>query len=91
MEAGRLLRILSRQAATASMDTGSDVETDTGSANAIPGAKRALTDSHGHHVRMERLLRGAGLADDETWAPEDLPIWMPRVRVRGGRLGGELL
>jgi hypothetical protein len=43
-------------------------------ANASPRAAVALAESHNRHMRMARLLKGAGLADDEANAPEFLPL-----------------
>jgi hypothetical protein len=45
-----------------------------GFANASPGAAAGLAESHTRHMRMARLLKGAGLADDESKAPELLPL-----------------
>jgi hypothetical protein len=45
-----------------------------GFANASPRAAAALAESHTRHMRMARLLKGAGLADDEAKAPELLPL-----------------
>jgi hypothetical protein len=39
-----------------------------------PQVTRAMAESHSRHVRMERLLREAGLASEETQAPEYLPM-----------------
>jgi hypothetical protein len=43
-------------------------------ANASPRAAAALAESHTRRMRMVRLLKGAGLADDEAKAPELLPL-----------------
>jgi hypothetical protein len=45
-----------------------------GLVNASPRAAAALAESHTRHMRMARLLKGAGLADDEAKAPELLPL-----------------
>jgi hypothetical protein len=50
------------------------IEDMFGFANASPHAAAALAESHTRHKRMARLLKGAGLADDEAKAPELLPL-----------------
>jgi hypothetical protein len=45
-----------------------------GLVNASPRAAAALAESHTRHMRMARLLKGDGLADDEAKAPELLPL-----------------
>jgi hypothetical protein len=39
-----------------------------------PRATAALAESHTRHIRMERFLKGSGLADDEAKAPEHVPF-----------------
>jgi hypothetical protein len=50
------------------------LDNDVGFANISPQAARAIAESHLHHMRMERLLRGAGLASEEAQAPGYLPM-----------------
>jgi hypothetical protein len=64
-------------AATEALESGRSgvgLDNDAGFANGSPLAARAIAESHLHHMRMERLLRGAGLASAESQAPEYLPI-----------------
>jgi hypothetical protein len=64
-------------ASTAARDSGpsaAGMEDMLGFANASPCAAAALAESHTRHMRMVRLLKGAGLAGDEAKVPELLPL-----------------
>jgi hypothetical protein len=75
-----LLQILAQQnipqsagvRAMGSVEAG--IENMPGLASTSPPAARAMVDAHSRHVRMERWLKGAGLADEESQAPEYLTL-----------------
>jgi hypothetical protein len=64
------------------------IEDTLGFANASPRAAAALAEWHTRHMRMARLLKCAGLADDEAKAPEFCRCWLLRVRALCDRLAG---
>jgi hypothetical protein len=62
---------------------------EAGLEDASAEATTALMESHSRLMRMERLLRGAGLASDEAQAPEYLPLLVAARRsalAQAGRL-----
>jgi hypothetical protein len=75
-----LLKILAQQnvpqsagaRAIGSVEAG--IESVHGLASTSPPAARAMVDAHSRHVRMERCLKGAGLADEKSQAPDYLPL-----------------
>jgi hypothetical protein len=75
-----LLQILAQQnvpesaGARASGSVEAGIENVPGLTSTSPPVARAMVDAHSRHVRMERWLKGAGLADEEAQAPEYLPL-----------------
>jgi hypothetical protein len=70
-----LLQILAQQnvpESAGSRESGSveaGIENVPGLTSTSPPVARAMVDAHSRHVRMERWLKGAGLADEEAQAP----------------------
>jgi hypothetical protein len=68
---------------------GAGLANKTGLEGASVEATTALTESHWRHMRIERLLKGAGLASEDAHPPEYLPRLVTERRSVLAQAGGK--
>jgi hypothetical protein len=69
---------------------GAGLTNEDGLEGASAEATNALMESHSRHMRMERLLKGAGLASEDTHPPEYLPLLVAGRRSAVAQAGTQV-